>query len=226
MTKKPIFSETYLAACRHPVPGLYGNMVSLAGAGNSYQWARDALFEGESYQSLDRESEKRMGKNMDLFFIPWLTGAPYPYWSPTSRGGFLGADLSHDRYDFSLSVMEAAAFSVRTALDDFSKHGCRTESIRIMGGATKSAVWMKILSAVLPVPIFKMQVTDTCAVGAAVLALCGEGCFSSYREAAQNFAHGVYLETDSEFREYYNEKYEKQKSLLRYLAEWKGGDRS
>ena len=54
-----------------------------------------------------------------------------------------------------------------------------------MGGAANSKIWLDILTAVMDVPLFKMEVTDSCALGAAFIAACGQGWYKDFASAAR-----------------------------------------
>lgn len=225
ITKKALATPSYIASCPHPVKGLYGNMVSLSGAGTSFQWIKDSIFKDESFEEIDRMCEKRVAKCRDLFFIPALSGAAYPLWVSEAKGGFLGADLSTDRYDLALAAMESAAFSVKAAIEDFVENGCPTNSVRIMGGATKSKIWMSILRSVIDIPIIKMSVADTCALGAAAIALTSMGEFKSYKDAANSLTTSDEIQGCSEnVKAYYAEKYKEFRKIFAYTVRYYKGE--
>lgn len=183
ITSKPLFTPSYIASCTHPIKGRFGNMVSLTGAGSSYQWIKDAMFDTKSFKEIDEECEKRKGKSNRLIFLPWLAGATYPFWQPHAKSAFIGIELSNDKYDMAQSVMESSAFYIKNAIDDFESNGCHTTAIKIMGGASRSEVWMDTLKSVLGIPIYKMEESDTSALGAAMIAAVSLGWYESYEEA-------------------------------------------
>jgi sugar (pentulose or hexulose) kinase len=217
VSEKPCFSDTWIAPCPHPSTGLYGNMISLSAVGNSYQWIRDTFAPQTTYSELDKKAATRKGKNSNLFFVPWLSGAGYPVWKDKARGGFIGMDFDTGPFDMALAVMESAAFSVKNALGDFEKNGFTAGRIKLMGGAAKSPVWMELLADIVDMPVYKMNVTDSCALGAAFIAACGEKWFSNYAEAAK--AAVTYEETtsDNENKQFYGEKYKNYLRLLKYI---------
>jgi sugar (pentulose or hexulose) kinase len=214
ISEKPVFSKTFIVPCPHPSPGLYGNMVSLSGAGGSYQWMADTFFPGKALAEIDKEVPRLIEKNSGLFFIPWLSGAAYPFWNPPARGGFIGMDFTTGPYDMALAVMESAAFSLKKALCDFEEHGLRPSVIKIMGGAVKSAVWMDLLTALIDIPLYKMRIVDSCALGAAFIAACGEGWYENYGAAAERV---VKLERIGKTRlpgDFYREKFHRHTAML------------
>lgn len=221
--RKRILTPTHIASCSHPVTGLFGNLVSLVGSGSSYEWIKNSVFSGESYQEINDGAEERIGRKNELFFMPWLTGAFYPYWNPSARGGFTGADLSNDKFDLALSVMESAVFNVKATIEDFERNGCETRNLSIMGGATKSKPWMGILKSVLDLPIRKINVTDVCAVGAACIALCALRYFSSFKEAAEAIITSDEIEDAGYSKEDYRRKYQQyQKTVELMISLYEG----
>ncbi|MDR1566390.1 MAG: hypothetical protein LBS48_03785 [Treponema sp.] len=225
ITETPIFSDTYIAACPHPAKGLYGNMASLAGAGAAYQWIKDTFLPGESFDAIDEKAAAEAPKCGNLFFLPWLAGASYPAWNPAARGGFIGMDFAANPYALALAVMESAAFSLNNAVTDFEARGFTPRSIKIMGGAIKSSVWLDMLTAVLDVPFYKMNITDSCALGAAFIAACGQGWYPDYAAAAAKAAGQEAVRETTADRDFYREKSRRYNEVLSFMEKLykKGG---
>jgi sugar (pentulose or hexulose) kinase len=214
ISEKPIFSHTFIAPCSHPLAGLYGNMVSLAGAGSSFQWIADNFLPGKELSKIDAELFSRVQKNAALFFIPWLSGAAYPFWNPLARGGFVGMDFTVGPYDMALAIMESAVFSLKMVLNDFKANGFSPGMVRIMGGAVKSDLWMNMLAAVIDLPIHKMKIKDSCALGAAFIAACGEGWYGSYAAAAKAVVKFEKIAKTTLDKAFYREKFQRYTEIL------------
>jgi len=219
ITEKPIFSDTYISACTHPTEGLYGNMVSLSGVGASYQWIKDSFFPTEDFPSIDKKAAGEKAKCANVFFVPWLSGAGYPVWNMNARGGFIGLDFSHGPYSIALAVMESAAFCLKSAMKDFESHGFKPNAIKIMGGAAKSKVWLDTLSAVVEVPLYKMEITDSCALGAAFIAAKSEGWYTDYASAAGAVVKQEKIPEKTVDKNFYLEKYGRYKRVLAAMRE-------
>jgi sugar (pentulose or hexulose) kinase len=207
ITENPIFSNTYISACTHPAEGFYGNMVSLVGTGASYQWVKDTYLPDEAFSSIDEKAARETEKCADFYFIPWLAGAFYPRWNPNARGGFIGMDFASDPYCMALAVMESSAFALKNAVQDFETHGFKPQAIKIMGGAAKSAVWLDILTALMDIPFYKMEITNSCALGAAFIAALGEGWYRDYVAAASVVVKEKKIRETQADRNYYREKF-------------------
>lgn len=188
IAEKPLFSSSRISPCPHPISGLYGNLASLSGIGNAYAWVADALFPGETLSTVDTNLENLPDNHEELFFVPWLSGSGYPLWNPEAKGSFIGLDFSTTRKEMALAVLESAAFSLRNTIDDFEANGMPCQSVKIMGGATKSHFWMKLLKAVLGVPLYQMDISEACALGAAFIAARSAGWFKDFAEFSRELA--------------------------------------
>ena len=207
--KKPLFTDSYIAPGRHPVKGLYGAIASLVCSGASMQWYKNE-FLPEDFQTMNEEAHKRRERVKELFFYPYLSGANYPVWNLNARGTFTGITLETDRFDFARAIMEGVAFGVRQGLSDFDANGYRTRRLTIMGGASKSELWCQMIASVTHMTVLRLNQSDVCAVGAAMIAACGLGVYRDYGQAAKAMVHvdRVYEPTKEEVA-FYDEKYQK-----------------
>jgi sugar (pentulose or hexulose) kinase len=223
ISETPIYSSTFISPCPHPAVGSYGNMASLGGVGSSFQWIGDKFFPGQSLSRIDgnilssENAAEVLAKNTGLFFIPWLAGAGYPIGNPSAKGGFIGMDFSTGPYDMALAVMESVVFSLKNAINDFEKNGFNPSAIKIMGGATKSKLWMDILAAVIDIPIYKMRIADSCALGAAFIAACGEGWYGDYAEAASAALTSEVIRVSFSDKNLYGEKFRRYGEVLKHM---------
>lgn len=219
MTEQPMSTASRIASCTHPVPGLYGNMATLAGAGTAYEWAAEQFSPGKSFGEIDRMALEAVEKNSELFFVPWTSGANYPFWISSARGGFIGINFATNGCDMALAVMESAVFHMRMALEDFTANGFSPAAIRLMGGASRSPAWMNLFAALIDLPAYQMAMSDACALGAASIAACGAGWYSSYKEASDVLAKKVPLPPTTLDRDFYEDKYRRYCLLLVGLAD-------
>lgn len=215
--KKPLFTESHIAPGRHPVKGLYGAITSLVGSGASMQWLKNE-FLPESFDEMNREVEKRREKTKDLFFYPYLAGAPYPIWNQNAKGVFAGLTLEHDRFDLARALMEGVAFGVKRGLEDFRENGCEIQKLTIMGGAAKSPQWCQMIASIIDIPVIRLNQADVCALGAAMIAACGLGIYGDYAEAAEALVRTEHIyEPLPEETSFYWEKFSEFDRLWRAL---------
>lgn len=218
--KKPLFTDTYIAPGKHPVEGLYGAMASLVCSGASLQWFKNE-FLPEDFQKMNEEAAKRQEKTKDLFFYPYLAGANYPIWNLNAKGAFTGLGLEHDRFDFARAIMEGVAFGVKRGVMDFQKNGCDIKQITMMGGASKSPLWIQMVASITGVPVQRLNQADICAVGAAMIAACGLGIYKDYTEAAKAMVHTeqVYEPIPEEVA-FYQEKFERFDKMWKAMQQY------
>lgn len=188
VSKKPLFTKSFIAPGKHPVEGLYGAIASLICSGASLQWFKNNFLPDE-FDVMNKEVDTRRDKVKDLMYFPYLAGANYPIWNMKAKGAFTGMALEHDRFDFARALMEGVAFGVRRAVDDFAANGTEIKYITMMGGASKSEVWMQMIADITGAEIVRLNQGEVCALGAAVIAACGVGLYPSYEEAAKAMVH-------------------------------------
>lgn len=224
ISEKPLYTDSYIMPGRHPIDGLYGAIASLVGSGASMQWFHDQLTD-LPFDEMNREVPARKEKAKDLFFLPYLTGAPFPIRDSKAKGAFVGLTLEHDRVDMALAVMEGIAFGVRRAVAEFAKNGTEICSIKIMGGASKSDPWIRIISAASGVTIYKLNTSDACALGAAMIAACSTGWFSDLQDAADKFVRvsDVFM-PDPDDRAWYDHKFAEYDRLWSFLQKFYKGE--
>ena len=167
---------------------------------------------------------ERMESTKDLFFFPYVNGAPYPIHNSSAKGVFAGITLAHDQFDLARALMEGVAFGVRRGAEDFQKNGSVIQAITMMGGASKSAVWMQMIASITGIPIKQLNCADVCAVGAAMIAGCGAGLFSDFAEAAEKIVsvENVFYPIKDEIC-YYQEKFDKFDRLWSALSTYYKG---
>lgn len=213
LADKPVYSKSFIASSIHPSEGLYGAMASLAGSGVSLEWYKAKFLPGLDYAALDREAAQR--EIGDLFYYPYPLGAAYPVWNPNARAAFTGVTLEHDPCAFARAILEGVAFGVRRTLADFAENGCAVKSLKVIGGAAKSALWTELIGDITNTPVELMQEPDACALGAAVIAAIGAGKFANYRAATDAMVRRArVLEPDAARADCYAAKYE------RFCALW------
>lgn len=224
ITEKPMYTTSFIVPGRHPIDGLYGALASLVGSGASMEWFRVNLMSAD-FDIMNEVVPERMESSKDLVFFPYVNGAPYPIHNRNAKGVFAGITLEHDQFDFARALMEGVAFGVKRAAEDFRNNGSDIQSIVMMGGASKSAVWMQMIASITGIPIKRLNCPDVCAIGAAMIAACGAGFFDSYQDAANAIVavERVYEPIETE-KEYYAEKFEKFDKLWSALSFYYKGE--
>jgi xylulokinase len=145
------------------------------------------LTKSELYAFIDSEAGKILPGSDALLFNPWTAGERSPVSDVYVRGGFLNINLSHTKAHMLRAIYEGIAYNLRWALEALEKDmGCTVPTVRILGGGTKSKVWMQIFADVFNRPVEIVRDTQNAgAIGAAFLAAKGLGMFSSFEDVKQ-----------------------------------------
>jgi xylulokinase len=111
------------------------------------------------------------GSPSPALFLPYLGGERTPHNDGTLRGAFAGLSHATDRRLLTQAVLEGVAFSLRDCLDALVASGTRIETADVIGGGSRSTVWIGIIASVLGIPLSRLAAGETGgAFGAARLA--------------------------------------------------------
>ncbi|HET9988737.1 MAG TPA: FGGY family carbohydrate kinase [Kofleriaceae bacterium] len=110
-----------------------------------------------------------------ITFVPALAGAMTPIWRASARGTLHGLAAAHDRAHVARAVLEGLAFAARDVVERLAVLGLPVPEILVLGGGGASAVWNQIRADVLQRPHHIAARSDSCAVGAAMLAAVAAG---------------------------------------------------
>ncbi|WP_241759483.1 xylulokinase [Pyxidicoccus parkwayensis] len=104
----------------------------------------------EVYKLMERQAGSVPAGSDRLIFMPWLNGERSPVDDKALRGGFFNQSLKTTRAHMVRAVMEGVAYNSRwlfTYVEQFV--GRRLDSLRIIGGGARSALWCQIHADVL-----------------------------------------------------------------------------
>lgn len=193
ITDRLIFdTETFLSPCMHIVPNRFGVMASLETGGVSMEWFKNkvASCEGyqENYETINRFVEERGIGAEGLLFYPHFAGSTCPSWSKQSRGAFLGLTLYHDRYHMARAVMEGVVYEICDILDAYRKQNMEIRTIKLVGGASKSEFWTRLIADITQVPVEVYGNADAAGIGAGIIAAKGAGFYPDFESALSVFS--------------------------------------
>jgi len=116
--------------------------------------------------------------------VPALAGAMTPVWRPHARGTFHGLAASHDRAHLARAVLEGLAFACRDVVERLATLGLTAPRVLLLGGGARSRVWSQLRADVLGLPHDVAAHTDTCPIGAAMIAAVAAGIHRDLAAAA------------------------------------------
>lgn len=151
-------------------------------------WFRRELGRASGTDALDPELEAAAADlqpgSGGLLTLPYWNAAQTPYWDPHASGVMLGWRGTHTRAHAYRSLLEGIAQEVRLQLDGLAAATeVEVETIRAMGGGTRSPLFTQILADVLGRPLEICAEPEISALGAAIVAAVGIGAQPSLQVA-------------------------------------------
>ncbi|MDP6634233.1 MAG: xylulokinase [Phycisphaerae bacterium] len=190
-SEKPIVDEQMRTMnWAHVVPGYLHPAGTMQTAGSSYQWLKNEICLAEvaaaeaqgvsPYELIDAKiADSPPGAN-GLIFLPYLMGERTPRWNHNARGAFIGLTLGHKRADMLRAVLEGVTYNLCIIADIFRAH-VPFDSVTVIGGGAKGAVWRQMMADVYNCRIRKLNVLEEAtSMGAAVTAGVASGVFESF----------------------------------------------
>ena len=186
-TDTPVIEpEGRLHAFCHAAPGRWHLMGVMLSAAGSFQWLRDTLAPGVSFDALVAEAATAPAGSDGLLFLPYLTGERTPYPDPLARGAWVGLTARHTRAHLIRATLEGVAFGLRDMLALMRESGMALpDRARISGGGARGALWREIVASALRIELDTPETIEGAAYGAALLAGVGAGAWPTVEAATR-----------------------------------------
>jgi len=186
-TEHAVFDRrTRLAPGRHVVTGKWGLMSSVPAGGGSVDWLRRNLGSGGSpedfYMSMEGKIRDVPPGSEGLMFLPHLVEASAPARTSPLMGSILGLELRHGPHHIFRALLEGVAYEALWNVEVFRELGANVDSVTMIGGATRSRIWPRLVSDVLDMPVRVPEIQEAGCVGAAILAGMADGSFVGCEE--------------------------------------------
>lgn len=155
---------------------------SVLAAGSTLQWLRDGLRIADDYPKFSMSS-KELGNNDEVYFVPALSGLGAPFWDARARGLVIGITAGTTRRHLVRAALEAICYQsldVLLAMEDVL--GYEISTLRVDGGASTNDLLMQFQSDIMGRIVQRPRVTETTALGAALLAGLTAGIWKSLDE--------------------------------------------
>jgi glycerol kinase len=165
-----------------PVYALEGSIFV---TGAAIQWLRDQLGVISEAAEIGPLAES-VTDTGGAYFVPAFTGLGSPWWDPNARGTLVGLSRGIGRAQLARAAVEAMAFQTRDVVESMSgATGTPVAELRVDGGASVMDFLLQFQSDLLGVPVVRAAVSDTTALGAALLAGLAEGVWASTDDIAR-----------------------------------------
>ncbi|MBK6469891.1 MAG: glycerol kinase GlpK [Betaproteobacteria bacterium] len=176
------------AAAQHTANKAYALEGSVFIGGAVVQWLRDglrAIHASSEVQALAESVPDAGG----VMFVPAFTGLGAPYWDANARGAIVGLTRGSTAAHIARAALESIAFQSAALLramasDAVATGGTSPLELRVDGGACVNDLLMQFQADLLGIPVVRPRVTETTALGAALLAGLATGIYGSLDELA------------------------------------------
>ncbi len=129
-----------------------------------------------------------LGGNAGVDIVPAFTGLGAPHWQPAARGAIFGLTRDTGRAEIVRAALEAACYQTADLLSAMTADGAAQPSaLRVDGGMAANNWLMQFLADVLDVPVERPRLTETTALGAALLAGLQAGVQQSLNDIAKTW---------------------------------------
>ncbi|MBK6846451.1 MAG: glycerol kinase GlpK [Proteobacteria bacterium] len=139
-------------------------------AGAAVQWLRDGLGlidEAGAIEALAR----RVPDSGGVVFVPALVGLGAPYWRPEARGLISGLTRGTTAAHLARATLEGIACQICELAEAMAGDlGAELGSFRVDGGAARNDLLMQLQADLLGHALVRPAITETTALGAALLA--------------------------------------------------------
>ena len=223
-----------VSAQRRNVPGLWGSYADAiypgrhiieggqAASGAMVAWISRLLGTPNDWDRLNAEAAALPPGSDGLVMLDHFQGGRSPHTDAASRGAIVGLSLAHTQAHLFRAAIESVCLGTQAVLETMQRHGLPISEITIVGGATRSPLWLQIHADVSGVPLQVPEVTDGPGLGAAILAAVGAGCFEGIDSAIASMVRiARTIQPDPERHATYRKLFADYFSLYPALRAWR-----
>lgn len=143
------------------------------------QWLRDGLQMIRTAADVEALANT-VPDSGGVYFVPAFAGLGAPHWDPYARGTMCGITGGTTSAHIARAALEAIAFQVTDLVDAMGADtGAAITELRVDGGAVGNDLLMQMQADLLQTPVLRPEVTETTALGAALMAGLAVGFWDS-----------------------------------------------
>ena len=158
--------------------------IFIAGAG--VQWLRDKIKLINNVTETEKIARSRKTNN-GVYLVPAFTGLGAPYWDSQARGVLSGLTRNTGYKEIIRATLESSVYQSYDLFNAMKKDGLKPKLIKIDGGMVKNNWFSQFLSDVLNLSVYRSQVDETTALGAAFMAGLKIGIYTSLSDIAKKW---------------------------------------
>jgi len=152
--------------------------------------------------------------------LPFFNGERVPN-LPHGKGVLAGFDLSNMKVEnIARAALESSIYAMKGGLEAFGELGFEPKHLVLTGGGAKSAIWRKIASDVLQLPLSVPSIVESAALGAALQALWTDSDQSIEEVAAEHvqFDESKGCVPSEEHRDGYEKAYKRYQGYVQAMT--------
>lgn len=203
-------------------PPIYALEGAVAVAGHALKWLQNKV----RILPDANDAEKFAGSvatTADVYFVPAFTGLYAPYWRKDARGIICGLTQFTNKNHITRATLEAICFQTRDILDCMYQEGGFTlNKLHADGKLTSNDLLMQLQADIAGVPVFRSQLLDSTAFGAAMCAAQARGIdlcqFNPEKRYYDNIFYDTFLPTSTEEERVH--RYSKWKKAVERSLGW------
>lgn len=152
-------------------PVIYALEGSVAVAGAAITWLRDRIEMIKDTSELD-EIDTSDSRFTNIYFVPAFSGLYAPYWRKDARSVFCGLSMKTGKTDILKAVLEAICFQTRDILEAMYLDCGQlfAKNLLVDGGMSNNDFLMQLQADLTGKPVVRPVMTETTALGAAIVA--------------------------------------------------------
>lgn len=151
---------------------------------NFYQNELKSLSKVDVFELVEKEITNTPEGADYLIMTPWFLGERCPVSTTTTRSTIFNLTHQHTRGHIARAHFEGIAHNLKWSIANIEKDfNFKISSLKITGGGSKNEVWMQIIADITGRNIITTsQPLNAGAMGAAVVAMVGDGALSGFEE--------------------------------------------
>ena len=170
---------------------------SIFNAGTAVQWLRDGLGIIKSASETEAIAAS-LDSNSGVYLVPAFTGMGAPYWDTEARGALYGLSRDTGSAQVIRATLESVCYQTNDLLNAMTEDGVQPQILRVDGGMVSNNWLVQHLSDTINVNIQRPVVTETTALGAALLAGLQTCVFESLDDIASHWQRDADFEPKME----------------------------
>lgn len=204
------------AQCTYALEG------SVAVGHQTLHWIKDNLRILKDIDDAENYA-KKVKSTGDIYFVPAFSGLYAPYWRKDARAIICGLTQFTTKNHIIRASLEAICFQIRDILECINEESdFNLSKLYVDGSTTGNNLLMQLQSDLSGIPLFRSQLVDTTAFGAALCAANAEGidlCLIKPEKKSYDFVfYDTFLPTTTD--EERNVRYIKWKKAVERSLGW------